>query len=37
MMLTRSILSNSPICRYVGFMKAQLFMLSFVQTVKFAT
>lgn len=34
MMLTRSILTNSPVCRYVIFVKALLFMPSFVQTVK---
>ncbi len=33
-MLTRSILSNSLVCRYVIFVKALLFMPSFVQTVK---
>lgn len=33
-MLTRSILSNSPVCRYVIFVKALLFVPSFVQTVK---
>lgn len=33
-MLTRSILSNSPVCRYVIFVKELLFVPSFVQTVK---